>query len=237
MHVLAMDTSTLVGSVALLSDGAVRAELAASVRARHGEVLLPHIERVLELSGLQFREVGLVAVGLGPGSFTGLRIGVATAKGLALAGGTPLVGVVSLRALARGLGAAPALAVPVVDAHKGEVYAAVYRLGADGIEEEVLAPFHATPPEAARTLRDALGDREAVVCGDGWRKHADAMRDVLDARVVVAPPVYDAPRATMIALEAITEHARHGASDLATVEPLYVRPSDAKLPKRPLRID
>lgn len=237
MHVLAMDTSTLVGSVAVLTDGAVRAELSASVRARHGEVLLPHVERALALSGVEFREVGLIAVGLGPGSFTGVRIGVATAKGLCLSGGQPLVGIVSPRALARGLGVAPSLAVPVVDAHKGEVYAAVYRLGPGGIDEEVLAPFHATPVEAAWTLRDALGDRQPVVCGDGWRKYHDVMHDVLDPKPIVAPPAYDAPRATMIALEAITHHALHGASDLASVEPLYVRPSDAKLPKRPLRTD
>ena len=229
-HVLAMDTSTMVGSVALLTDGEVRAELGASVQARHGEVLLPHVERVLALAGVEFREVGLLAVGLGPGSFTGVRIGVATAKGLALSGGTPLVGVVSLRALARGLSAAGALAVPVVDAHKGEVYAAVYRVGARGIEEELLAPFHSAPEDAMRVLRDVVGDRDVVLCGDGCRKYDDVVRSAF-GEGSIAPRAYDVPRATMIALEAITHHAMHGASHLATLEPLYVRPSDAKLPK------
>jgi len=235
-HVLAIDTSTMVGSVAVLSDGELRAELAASVQARHGEVLLPHVERVLGLAGVQFREVGLLAVGLGPGSFTGVRIGVATAKGLALSGGTPLVGVVSLRALARGLSAAPALAVPVVDAHKGEVYAAVYHVGPQGITEELMAPFHSAPEDAMRTVRDVVGDRDVVLCGDGCRKYDDVVRRAFGEHVI-APRAYDAPRASMIALEAITHHALHGASDLATLEPLYVRPSDAKLPKRALRTE
>lgn len=237
MHVLAIDSSTATGSVAVVSGGRTLAALSASVQARHGEVLLPYIEQVLSLCGLQFREVGLIAVGLGPGSFTGVRIGLATAKGLALSGGIPLVGVVSLRALARGLGPAPALAVPLVDAHRGEVYGAVYRLGPDGIDGELLAPFHAPPAEALRTLADVIGDGAPVICGDGARRYADVVRDVLGRRAVVASPAYDTPRATMIALEAITQHTLHGASDLASIEPMYVRPSDAKLPKGSSRVD
>src|SRR3954447_24654475 len=130
MRILALDTSTYLGTVAVVQHGELPAEWSALVRASHGETLLPHVERALELSRLTLAELDLIAVGIGPGSFTGVRIGVATAKGLALAEQKPIVGVTSLRALARGLGVGAGLRVPVVDAHKGEVYTAAYELDA-----------------------------------------------------------------------------------------------------------
>ena len=236
MHVLAVDTSTLVGSVAVVSDGALAAEMHAHVRQRHGEVLLPHVERALELAGIGPKDLGLLAVGLGPGSFTGTRIGVATLKGLALSLGVPLVGVSSLVVLARGLTAGEAVAVTLVDAHKGELYAAAYQVRAGGDVSELFAPCHAAPDEAARRVRDAIGDATPIVCGDGLRAHADAVRAHLGA-FVEAPRTYDAPRASVLALCALQRFAHDGASDLASLEPLYVRPSDATLPKRPLRVE
>jgi tRNA threonylcarbamoyladenosine biosynthesis protein TsaB len=251
MHVLAVDTSTLVGSVAVLSDGALSAEIHAHVRQRHGEVLLPHVERALELAGIAPKDLDLLAVGLGPGSFTGTRIGVATLKGLALSLGAPLVGVSSLVVLARGLTAGEAVAVTLVDAHKGELYAAAYRVDARGgvradgaggpriittDVHEIVPPCHAAPDEAVRRVRDAIGDATPIVCGDGLRSHADVVRAHLGA-FVEAPRTYDAPRASVLALCALDRFARDGASDLASLEPLYVRPSDATLPKRPLRIE
>lgn len=235
MHVLALDTSTYVGSVAVVSEGALRAEISARVRAKHGEVLLGHVEQTLAISGLCFAEIGLVAVGLGPGSFTGTRIGVATAKGLALGGGVPLSGVGSLRVLARGLGA-EGVAVPMVDAHKGELYVAAYRLRGGAVAEELVAPAHARPDVAVQHVREAIGDVTPVVCGDGLRQYAGVVREHFGA-FVEAPPVFDVPRASLLALEAIERYERDGASDLAAIEPTYVRPSDATLPKRPLRID
>src|SRR5690349_6667536 len=118
MRTLALDTSTLVGTVAVLEDGALRAEWSASVRASHGETLLPELARTLAQAGLTLAQIDLFAVGLGPGSFTGVRIGVATAKGLALAERKPIVGITSLQVLARGMASEPLRAV-AVDAHKG----------------------------------------------------------------------------------------------------------------------
>lgn len=237
MHVLALDTSTAVGSVALVTNGQLRGEVAALVRAKHGEVLLPHVERVLELADLEIREVDLLAVGTGPGSFTGTRIGVATVKGLALSGPTPVVGVGSLRVLARGLGVADAVAVPMVDAHKGELYVAAYRIRHGAISDELVAPLHARPVDAVREVRSIVGDDDVlVVCGDGLRKYGDVVRAELGA-FIEAPSVFDVPRASLLAIEALARFERDGASDLATLEPTYVRPSDAKLPKRPLRVD
>lgn len=223
VRVLAMDTSTELGSVAVLIDGALAAEVGARVRARHGETLLPLVRGALDRAGLAVADVDLIAVGIGPGSFTGTRVGVATAKGLAVALDRPLVGVVSLAAIARG--APGAWVVPVVDAHKGEVYVAAYeRVGA--ALEERMAPFHAPPAEAFEALRARVPREGAVLCGSGLRRYPEHV----DPALTVLPPLFDSPRAAIVALEAEERFRAAGADDRATLEPLYVRPSDAVLP-------
>jgi tRNA threonylcarbamoyladenosine biosynthesis protein TsaB len=229
MRILALDTSTFVGTVAVLADGELRAEWSASVRASHGETLLPQLARTLEHAGLALSEIDLFAVGLGPGSFTGVRIGVATAKGLALAESKPLVGVTSLRVLARGMPAGTLRAV-AVDAHKGEVYCALYALGDDGVLAEQLAPFHGPPERAARLLRESAGGASFAIAGNGLARYGSALIEPLGPHVSRVPGYCDVPRAACLAHEAAHALAVHGPSDLSRLEPLYVRPSDAKLP-------
>lgn len=226
VRVLAIDTSTELGSVAVLVDGVLAAEVGARVRARHGETLFPLIAFALEHAGLARTDVELIAVGIGPGSFTGTRIGVATAKGLAVALDRPLVGVVSLAAIARG--APGAWIVPVVDAHKGEVYAAAYERVGRTLTER-LAPFHAPPTEAFARVRECV-PVGALTCGSGLRRYPEY---VDGSTLEVLPPLLDAPRAAILALEAEERFATRGADDRATLEPLYVRPSDAVLPAQP----
>ncbi|MET0344039.1 MAG: tRNA (adenosine(37)-N6)-threonylcarbamoyltransferase complex dimerization subunit type 1 TsaB [Polyangiales bacterium] len=228
---MALDTSTLVGTVAVLDGGTLRAEWSASVRASHGETLLPELARTLAQAGLTLGELDLFAVGLGPGSFTGVRIGVATAKGLALAGQKPIVGITSLRVVARGM-AGEALRAVAVDAHKGEVYCALYRLGDDGDLHDVVPPFHAPPADAAERLLAAAGGASFALAGSGIARYGDALTGPLGPRARREPAYCDVPRAACLAHEAERAYALHGPSDLARLEPLYVRPSDAKLPKR-----
>jgi tRNA threonylcarbamoyladenosine biosynthesis protein TsaB len=230
MLVMALDTSTFIGTVAVLRDGNLLAELSASVRASHGETLLPHIERVLTLAGVKLGDIDLLSVGIGPGSFTGVRIGVATAKGLALAELKPLVGVTSLRALARGLGQGEGLVVPVLDAHKGEVYCAAYAQGEQGELVEVVPPFHALPAAAARHLRSCSPLEPLWLLGDGLDRYGDAFLVPLGGNARRAPRFNDVPRAACVAHEGELLFHREGATDLASLEPLYLRASDAKLP-------
>lgn len=220
-----MDTSTELGSVAVVIDGDLRVEITARVRARHGEKLLPLIVRALEHAELARADIELIAVGIGPGSFTGTRIGVATAKGLAIALDRPLIGVVSLSAIAR---AAPGRFVAaIVDAHKGEVYASLHER--EGAElRERLAPIHAVPLDAARQLREALPSEPIVLSGSGIRRYPELVAALAPADAL--PALFDAPRAAMIALEAEQRFERDGADDRPALEPLYVRPSDAVLP-------
>jgi tRNA threonylcarbamoyladenosine biosynthesis protein TsaB len=225
MLVLALDTSTFVGTIAVLRDGALLAEWSASVRATHGETLLPHVARAFEQAGIRAAELDLIAVGIGPGSFTGTRIGMATAKGLALAEGKLLRGVSSLQAIAAGMPAGEVRAV-AVDAQKGELYCALYALGAEGVEERV-APFHAPPAEAAARL---AAHGPVWLAGDGAERYPAFAAGLSFVR---APKYCDVPRGAVLAHEGARAFTRHGPSDLASLEPLYVRPSDAKLPAQP----
>ncbi|MGE0788014.1 MAG: tRNA (adenosine(37)-N6)-threonylcarbamoyltransferase complex dimerization subunit type 1 TsaB [Sandaracinaceae bacterium] len=221
VRVLAFDTSTPIASVAVLVGEELAAEVGGRVASRHGESLFPMIEQALAWSGIGRSDLDLIAVGLGPGSFTGTRIGVATAKGLALALERPIVGVVTLRALAA---AAPASRIAtIVDAHQGEVFVAAYRREAAASICE-LAPDHLRPDEAAARVR-ALGPIARL--GSGLRRYPDVFA-ALDGPTL--PAVYDAPRAAHIARLAQERHAQSGPDELALVEPLYVRASDAKLP-------
>jgi tRNA threonylcarbamoyladenosine biosynthesis protein TsaB len=236
VRTLAVDTSTDVASVAVVDGGDLRAELSLGGRARHGEALLDWIRLALDTAELELGDLDLLAVGLGPGSFTGLRVGLGTIKGLALARALPVVGVGSLRVLARGLGVGgDAVAAPLVDAQRGEVFTAAYALPEAGAVSEVLAPLHAEPAEAARRLREAVPGATLALCGTGVRRYRDVLEQELGAGTVIAAPVWDVPRAAILALEAEARLASKGPSNLAMLEPMYLRPSDAQLPERTLR--
>ena len=224
MRILALDTTTASASLALVVDegkGAeIRGERVARVRARHGETLLPHVEALLAASGLTLGELSLLAVGIGPGSFTGTRIGLATAKGLALAASLPIVGVGSLVAHAYdALGAWPrGVAGALIDASRGAAYGALYRFGADGTYDELVAPFEGDPEEVRRDLLARAGTD--VPLGGDLGGSAEGLGVAL-AR---------SPRASVLAVLGAARLQAEGPDSLAALEPHYVRGADAKLP-------
>ncbi len=226
MKLLAIDTSTQVGSVAILDDEVVLAEVTARVRARHGEVLIAHVEKALALASLTIADIDGLAVGIGPGSFTGLRVGVSTAKGLALATDKPIVGVESTAALAAAT-ASDAIQLVAIDAFKGEVFFAAYQRRAT-----IVPPSHALPDEAFAGLVRAA---PRLALGDGARKYETALRAALPD-IELLPPAFDLPRATFVATLALEKLRAHGPDPLDALEPLYVRPSDAVLPASPLKL-
>lgn len=154
MNLVAIDTSTLTASAAVLVDGRVAAA-ANAASGTHSEVLMPLVARLCDEAKIAPRAIGAVAVGAGPGSFTGLRIGLATAKGIAFAAGAPLWMVSSLAALAHAARATAGIVIPVMDARRGEVYARM-----PSGEEIVLAPDKLALPEDATVIGDyQLGAR------------------------------------------------------------------------------
>ncbi|HET9468409.1 MAG TPA: tRNA (adenosine(37)-N6)-threonylcarbamoyltransferase complex dimerization subunit type 1 TsaB [Vicinamibacterales bacterium] len=230
MLVLALDTTTRQGSVALARDGVLLETFAGDGRITHGERLPGDLVRVLDARGLQISDVDLFAVAAGPGSFTGLRIGIAAMQGLALANDKPLVGISALDAIRETLD--PSLSPQPValsprdevacwmDAQRGQVFSATF-IGRD-IAEPALVDKPAEIFERwAREHR-----QPAVFAGDGALAYRDQIRAQVPAAVVVDPLP---PLAPALARLAVAYHAQHGASPPDAVRPIYIRPSDAEL--------
>jgi tRNA threonylcarbamoyladenosine biosynthesis protein TsaB len=222
--VLGFDTATADATVAVARDGEPLSESVVGAgsggRPQHSRVLLGEVERAVGTAG-GWEAIERIAVGIGPGSFTGLRIGIATARGLAQARGLPLAAVGSLAALARGIAEHPDLgdrpALPVIDARRGQVFAALHGPGG----EELWRPFVAAPEELARRLSDL--DPAPLAAGDGAVRFAAELEAV---GVAVAPP-----RDTVHRIKARHVCALGEAGDgvpPGQVEPLYLRPPDAK---------
>ncbi|HEV7554556.1 MAG TPA: tRNA (adenosine(37)-N6)-threonylcarbamoyltransferase complex dimerization subunit type 1 TsaB, partial [Kofleriaceae bacterium] len=138
MIVLGLDTATKIGSVAIVRDGELLAEARAESKS-HGTELLPMIDEVCARAKVRPRELDAIAIGAGPGSFTGLRIGMATAKGIAFAAGRPLWAVSSLAAIAHDIGGDDPIAC-VLDARRGEVFAGIYKRDVALADERVMSP-------------------------------------------------------------------------------------------------
>jgi tRNA threonylcarbamoyladenosine biosynthesis protein TsaB len=238
---LAFDTSSSLTAVALLEDGKLLAQEAEPSQDKHAQTLLPRIQICLSRAGRALADVDLFAVGIGPGSFTGVRVGLATAKGFVLATQKPLRGVVSLAALSRAALAhlnaptsAPLIA-PVLDAFKGEVFAALYEPTADGALRSLAEPWNAEPEAAATRLKELAAGRPLYILGSGCRRYTEAMQLLLGDHTAL-PTELDAPDAYHVGLQALHDLAHEGPHDPARLLPLYVRDSDAQLPKTTLRL-
>lgn len=230
MRVLAIDTATDVGTVAVLVDGQLRASASARVQSQHGETLLPLVERTLAGAALGIEDVELLAVGLGPGSFTGVRIGVATAKGLSLARRTPMKGVRTSRVLARG--ADGALRVVLVDAKKDEIFVAAYRRAGTSLEL-VLDDAHGRPDAVIERVRACVeGASDVTFVGSALVPHGARLREAFPDAVLL-PEAYAAPSGAFLALEAHEAFLREGPDDPSALVPLYVRGADITTSARP----
>jgi tRNA threonylcarbamoyladenosine biosynthesis protein TsaB len=223
MKMLALDTSTRTAAIAVVDGDCVLAS-AQLVVSTHAETLLQEVDRCLRLACIErLTDLDAIVCGQGPGSFTGVRIGLATAKGLCLASGRPLRCVSSLLALALGAqdcSSAEDVVVPIIDARRDQVYFAPYRNG-----RELSAPA----AESAEDLRRRLEayDRPILV-GNG----AERFGEILTAgNAVLAPEPYHQIRAETLAWAAAAE-ARAGVPgcNLATAVPLYVRGPDIREP-------
>ncbi|MBI2468584.1 MAG: tRNA (adenosine(37)-N6)-threonylcarbamoyltransferase complex dimerization subunit type 1 TsaB [Candidatus Rokubacteria bacterium] len=226
MRLLAVESSTLTGAVALLEGDTVVAESRLNVAVTHSERLLTAVDQLLAGARWRLGDVEALAVAVGPGSFTGLRIGVSTMKSLAFATGKPLVGIPTLDALAWTLPFAAHPVCPILDAKKGEVYTALYRTDAGRLER--LWEYRAlAPAELAARLREAGGP--VVFVGDGIGPFRELLDAALGAAARFAPPAHRLPSAATVGDLARQALARGEAADPGGLVPLYVRRSEAEL--------
>ena len=223
--VLALETATLCGSVALVTQDRCLAEFSLQTGVTHSRRLLAGIDRLLQETGVDWQEIDAVAVSLGPGSLTGLRIGLATAKGLALAGDVKLIGVGTLDGLAAQLFAAGDILIcPVLDARKKEIYCGFYKCDDQGMPRLQAESLVISPEMLCKRI-----DEPVVMLGDGAAVHGDFFREKLDDLLKVAPPQVYFPRAATVGLLALEKWRQDEFLDPAGAEPIYIRLSEAEL--------
>lgn len=226
MKILSIDTSGPVCGVAIVADGAVRYECAAQNRLTHSVNLLPMVEAAFQATELALKDMDRIAVVTGPGSFTGVRIGVSTAKGLAHGAGKPCVAVDALEAMAAGAGNFDGVICPIQDARAGQVYGAAFHAGA-GRPRRLMADTPLKLEEYAERLRE-MGDR-FLFLGDGMPVHRERLTALLDDAAVFAPAhlAYLRPAAAAYLAE-LTEETM----DYRALMPLYLRAPNAERNKK-----
>jgi tRNA threonylcarbamoyladenosine biosynthesis protein TsaB len=224
MKILAVDTATASGSIALLEDTRLMAEWTLHSAQTHNRRLLKHIDLFLKDLGWTLDQLDGFAVTIGPGSFTGLRIGVTTIKTLAWALGKPFVGISSLDALAAPFGYASYPVCALIDARKGEIYHAFYHPDGKG-HIRLLAPFQVDSPE--RIVEKIQGP--TLFCGDGWPLCRKLFESKLGDRAVPASGSYHSIRAGHLGELARKRLQEQSGEDPMTCVPLYVRASEAEI--------
>lgn len=237
MLVLAVESATDTAGVAVADDGGVVASATASRRRRHGESIAPAIEFVCARAGIVPAQLDAVAVDVGPGLFTGLRVGVATAKGLGFALGVPVVEMTSLELLAFDMARRSsamndpgrAVLLPVVDARRGQLFAARFRLGAGAgatAPEQEGEDRVVGPEQLAEDIRTIVAEGGQVLCaGDGAARYAESLQD---AGASLLPAVV-APDPAILAVVGLTRAAAGAGRDAAKVTARYLRPADVRI--------
>jgi tRNA threonylcarbamoyladenosine biosynthesis protein TsaB len=230
MLLLGLDTATRRVGVVLADEHGMlgRVELGSTVGSappRHAETLAPAIAWCCERCGVELDQVSAIAVGIGPGMFTGLRVGVTTAKMLAQAQRVPVIAIPSLDLLAYPLRYARRLVVTTIDARRHEVYWAMYRQVPGGVQR--VSDYELATPDDLVAEIEARGE-DALVCGDGALRFADEFAP-LGRRVELAGPAHASPSLTALAELARARYEREDFCAPSEVLPMYLRRSDAEL--------
>ncbi len=224
MKVLGIDTSTSCGSVGLIEDKEVISEYLLNVPVTHSERLLGAIEFVLKEARWRIEQIEGWAIAIGPGSFTGLRIGVSTVKGLAFATGKPVAGISTLDALASQIAPTSLLICPILDARKKEVYTAFYRYG-EGCSLVRQSEYQAIPPEdLVRKINE-----QTIFLGDGVRTYGDFLLNCLSSSAIFPPVPFRTSHGSMVATLGMELLRKGEHLDLSAFSPIYIRPSEAEI--------
>ncbi|MBE9530714.1 MAG: tRNA (adenosine(37)-N6)-threonylcarbamoyltransferase complex dimerization subunit type 1 TsaB [Proteobacteria bacterium] len=223
MKILAVDTATKSCSVAVVQEKSLLAEITTVKKQTHSKHLMEMINRVMGLSGLALSELDGFAVTRGPGTFTGLRIGISSVKGLSTASGKPVVGVSSLDALAVQASFFPYLICPLIDARKGEVYSSRYRFRNGHLKKE--ADEHVFPPEKA--VFDL--NETCLFIGDGALIYQKMILNKMGKSAFFAPSFQNTIRASTVAYLSMNRFKNDDTDDVGMFVPHYIRRSDAEL--------
>ncbi len=226
MNMIALDSSGLVASVAILEDDILRAEYTVDYKKTHSQTLLPMLDEIADMISLNRASVDVIAVAAGPGSFTGLRIGSATAKGLALALGIPIVEVPTLAALAYNLYGADGLICPIMDARRGQVYNGLY-----GFLQGSLVTFADQRALSVEELAAELnedGTSPVYLLGDGVAAYRAQLEELLTVPHIYVPAHLNRQRASSVGALGAVLYAEGRAVPPEKHAPIYLRKSQAE---------
>lgn len=229
MKILGLDSSGLVASVAIVENDLLLAEYTTDYKKTHSQTLLPMLDELRNMIELDMNTVDAIAIASGPGSFIGLRIGSATAKGLGLALQKPLVEVPTLEGLAWNLWGTDRLVCPLMDARRNQVYTAAYEFVPHGEDFEMRAVIPQNPMDIGEIAEklNALG-RKVIFLGDGVPVYLSVLRERLKVDYHIAPAGNNRQRAASIAALGAVYYAQGRMVDAASHQPEYLRKSQAE---------
>ncbi len=223
MYILGIETSTKTGSVAVVSEEGVIAQYSLNIEITHSERLMATVDRVFKDTGLAIADMGGFSVSVGPGSFTGLRIGISTVKGLALATDKPVAAVPTLQALAWNLPVAAHPVCPLLDARKNEVYMAVYRY--DEAALVLLRPETAMP--VVKLAGEIIG--KTIFTGEGSHIYRREIEALFGARALFAPLSATLPSAAAVAEIGLAMIKGGCQANPDALIPTYIRRPEAEV--------
>lgn len=233
MKILGIETSMYAGSIAVSEDDKVLGEYYFNTGPSHSEKLLPSIDWLLKELSIDKNELGGIVVSLGPGSFTSLRIGLASAKGLSYALGIPIAGVSTLELMANNLPFTPFKVCPVIDAKRGEVFAAFFE-SQEGRVVRISEDMVLSPQKLAGKIKS-----KTVFIGEGALLYSDFLEDIMveDGCVAFCPEALNYPRAGVLSPMGYLIIKDGGGDDPHTLAPHYMRKSEAELSKESSKKD
>lgn len=228
MKILAIDTSTMLGGVAIMDDERLIAESRLNVKSTHSERLMTEIAHCLKLADFSISDIDVFAVAIGPGSFTGLRIGLSTAKGFAYAAGKPIVAVHTMEALAWNFPCSEYPVCTLLDARKKEVYGAVFKWKENGfaclIKETVL-----NPDNFFRYLSSLADYSKIIFTGEGAELYRKNILEHFSGKAVFASPDKMVPSPSNVAALGLKKALNKEFSEPVSLTPLYIRKSEAEI--------
>lgn len=228
MRILALDTSTNVATVAIMEDDVLIGEYSCNRGKTHSQQLMPMIQSLLGKVGLCAADMDVFSASIGPGSFTGLRIGVTTAKAMAYAAGKPVISIYTLDALAYNLPMSKDLICPIIDARNNQVYTAIYKFN-NGELERLTDYMGIHINELVDIIRPTEGD--IIMLGDACRIHSEYFSGELGKRVSFAPENTSLAKASSVAALARREFLKGNMESCYDMVPFYLRKSQAEREK------
>lgn len=222
MKILGIDTSSSNLSIALSDDKTIILSESQFVERRHSSVLVPKIQAMLQKAGIAINRIDGFIVGLGPGSFTGLRIGVSTVKGFGLALGKPCVGIASIDAIAMNNTLACDMVIPIIDAKRGQVYACIYKR--EGNKFIRLTQFLLLPVD--ELLKKVKG--RPVFLGDGLKLYRGSIERFNKSAIFLGEDCWY-PKAEHLIMLGFDNIKRHKNTSMEKLKPLYLYPKDCQV--------